>query len=79
LVLQQSVSQPLSQSASLPLSQPVTGTGILNFQVTAAGFYSDGGRIVGCYVVRYSWSVLTFRSYHGLHAEILTGREGGGR
>ena len=40
---------------------------MINFQVTAAGFYADGGRIFGCYVVQYSWSVPTFQSYLGLH------------
>ena len=40
---------------------------MINFQVTAAGFYAGGGRILGCYVVQYSWSVPTFQSYHGLH------------
>ena len=55
------------QSVSHSVSQTVTGTGVINFQVIAAGFYADGGRIFGCYVVQYSCSLPTFQSYHCLH------------
>ena len=44
-------------------SQSVTETGMIHFQVTAAGFYSNGGRILGFYVVQRCWSVPTFQSF----------------
>ena len=66
----QSVTQPVSHSVSQPVghsvsqsvtqsaSQSVTGTGMITFPVTAAGFISsDGGRILLCYVVQCSWFV----------------------